>query len=242
MDYRKWANQLIEKTAEPKRKTELKAIIAERLGIALPTLHARLRGDGPDFDPDQVEIIAEACGDEVPPSARVKRAAAYKRNTNNVVQMPSRDNGTVAYPILGDVKAGSFSEADLLSQVESRSVSFERNSSHPNARPMAWIARDNSMNNASPYPIHNGMIIFGVDFQDAGGVLTNGLNVVIEQNRGGLIERSAKAVAVFPDRTEFQPRSTEHWHKPIILKNDSRDDGDVKVLAIIHAVYGNMSR
>jgi SOS-response transcriptional repressor LexA len=239
MDYKKWVHQQIGRTAEPRGITKLKASLAKRLGMELPTLHARLRPDGPEFSSDEIEKMAEFFGAESP----VKARRAAHPGGNNVVSLhqPSRGNGDTKtlYPVLGAVEAGAFREADMLSQVEPRTIEAGKSASYPHANPMAWVAHGDSMDAAK---IFDGMIVLGVDFQDAGGVLTNNMIVVVEQNRGGLIERSVKAVAVFPDRTEFQPRSTNSKHKPIIYKNGNRDDDvEVRILTIIHGGYVDLS-
>jgi SOS-response transcriptional repressor LexA len=233
MDYIRWFKKCIDETAEPREKTKVKKEVAERMGIALPTFHARLRGEG-EFSTAELDRAAEYFGKESP---------ARRRAQDNVVQFrPSlspANADTVSYPILGAVEAGAFREIDLLSQVEPKSVEAARSTTFPNAKPMAWVAHGDSMNEAK---IFDGMIILGVDFQDAGGVLTNNTIVVVEQNRGGLIERSVKVVAVYPDRTEFQPRSTNPVHRPIVYKNGNRDeDVEVRVLTVIHGAYVDMS-
>lgn len=233
MDLARWANQQIDRTAEPRGRTKVIIALAERVGISKPTLHTRLRGET-KFSTEEVDKMAEYFGVESP--------VKTKRNdrTNNVVSLhrparPSSEVDYILYPVLGAVEAGAFREADMLSQGEPRAVSASRSASYPNATPMAWVVHGDSMNEAK---IFDGMIVLGVDFQEAGGVLTNNQIVVVEQNRGGLIERSVKAVAVFPDRTEFQPRSTNQVHKPIIYKNGNRDDDiEVKILTVVHGAY-----
>lgn len=242
MDLVRWANQQIDRTAEPRGRTKVIIALAERIGISKPTLHTRLRGET-KFSSEEVEKMAEYFGVESPVKGR--RAPHFAVTANNVVSLhpPARATSSpdsISYPVLGSVEAGAFREADLLSQTEPRTVQADRSASYPNATPMAWVAHGDSMNEAK---IFDGMIVLGVDFQEAGGVLANNMIVVVEQNRGGLIERSVKAVAVFPDRTEFQPRSTNPIHKPIIYRNGNRDDDiEVKVLTVIHGAYVDLLR
>jgi SOS-response transcriptional repressor LexA len=237
MDYAKWANQEIARMAEPKGRTELKTALAERVGIALSTLHARLRGEG-KFNSTEVGKMAEFFGVESP--ARKRTNGAHPASSNVIpLQRPMRIAGreVVLYPVLGAVEAGSFREADLLAQVEPYDIPGPQNPNYPNATPMAWIAHGDSMNNEK---IFDGSILFGVDFQQTGGVPKNGDIVVVEQNRGGLIERSVKAVAIFPDRTEFQPRSTNPIHKAIVYKNGNHDeDVTVRILTVVHGMYNS---
>lgn len=236
MDYAKWANQQIDKMKEPRGRTDIVLALAARLGISKPTMYGRLRVET-DFSTDEVDKMAEYFGVESP--VKGKRGL-----TNNVVSLhpaaPVSNSLSISYPVLGVVEAGAFREADLLSQVEPRSVGAPRSASHPNATPMAWLAHGDSMDAAH---IFDGMTVLGVDYQEAGGVLANNMIVVVEQNRGGLIERSVKAVAIFSDRTEFQPRSTNPVHRPIIYRNGNHDDGiEVKVLTVVHGAYVDLSR
>lgn len=235
MDYGKWANREIDRIAEPKGKTQLKALLADRLGIALSTLHARLRGDGAKFSSEEADKMAEVFGVESP----VKTNGPHRTAPGNVVPLrPAAASATgewIYYPVLGTVEAGAFREADMHSQVEPYSVPWRRSPIHPNATPMAWEAHGNSMNEEG---INEGTILMGVDFNEAGGVLRNDMLVVVEQDRGGLIERSVKKVAIFPDRTEFQPRSTDPRHQPIIYKNGNHDEGiAVRILTVVHGFY-----
>lgn len=236
MDYAKWANQQIDKIAEPKERVKAVEALAERLGMAKVTLYEYLRGKR-KFSTKHLGIIAEYSGVESP----VPRRHANGAHTNNVVHLPRAvhipGRGGALYPVLGDVKAGSFTEADLLAQAEPYDIPGPQNPIYPNATPMAWVARGDSMNNAN---IFDGSILYGVDFQQTSGVLKNDDIVVVEQNRGGLLERSVKAVAIFPDRTEFQPRSTNPIHKPIIYKNrDHDDDVTVRILTVVHGAYNS---
>jgi SOS-response transcriptional repressor LexA len=138
--------------------------------------------------------------------------------------------GLTSYPVLGVVEAGAFREADLINDVEPRMIEAYHDDVYPNARPMAWEVRGDSMNQLG---IVEGMVVLGVDFQQAGGTLQNGTIVVVEQNRGGLIERSLKVVALYNDRTEFQPRSSNAIHKPIIYRNGNSPDAEVRVLTLV---------
>jgi SOS-response transcriptional repressor LexA len=237
MDYAKWANKELDRIAEPRERTATVLALAERLGMkSKSTIYKYLEGER-KFTTTQVDICAEFFGVESPARKRDQQNGDNMRS--NVVPMRSTaspiDNEWITYDVLGVVEAGSWREADMLSQVEPRRAPGEKNTSYPNAKPMAWEAHGDSMNEEK---IFNGTILFGVDFQDTGGILTNDMIVVVERSRGGMIERSVKAVAVFPDRTEFQPRSTNPIHKPFVYKNGhSDDDAEVRVLTVVHGTY-----
>lgn len=238
MDYAKWANREIDKITEPRGRTATVEALAERIGMAKVTLYGRLRGET-EFTSDEITKAAEFFGVESPP---LKGNGHHRHTAGNVVSlrrpaMPAILDW-IEYPLLGTVEAGAFREADMHSQVEPRSVPGGRNATYPNATAMAWEAHGDSMNEEG---IIDGTVLIGVDFNEAGGVLANGMIVVVEQDRGGLIERSVKKVAVFPDRTEFQPRSTDARHKPIIYKNGNRDDDvSVRILTVVHGFYRSL--
>lgn len=248
MDYAKWADREIDRIAEPRERTKTVEALAERLAMAKVTLYAYLRGQY-KFNTTQVGIMAEFFGVETPakgkqPNHVPNHAPSHSNHTQpsgNVISLHSSRAAVrewITYPVLGTVEAGSFREADMLAQVEPKEQPGPRLSSHPNATPMAWEAHGDSMNDEG---IFDGTILFGVDFQEAGGALANDMIVVVEQNRGGLVERSVKAVAIFPDRTEFQPRSTNPIHKPIIYKNGNRDDNvEVRILTVVHGTYNSL--
>lgn len=241
MDYAKWANREIDRMKEPRGRTAVVEALAERLSLAKVTLYVRLRGET-EFSPTEVGKMAEFFGVESPIKGKHANGAhapvasnVVSMNTPSHSRIPGRDS--VLYPVVGVVEAGSFREADLLAQVEPYDVPGPRNPIYPNATPMAWVAHGDSMNEEH---IFDGTILFGVDFQETGAVLKNESIVVIEQNRGGLIERSVKAAVVFADRTEFQPRSTNPIHKPIIYKKNGHDDDvTVRILTVVHGFYSS---
>lgn len=244
MDYPKWANQQIDRMAEPRGRTAVIKALCKRLDITKATLYGRLREET-EFSPTEIIKMAEFFGVDSPIKGKHSNHTGHAQTLGNVIPLLSGPRASfrdwISYPLLGEVKAGAFMESDLLSQVEPREHPGPRYSSYPNATPMAWEAHGDSMNASTPYPIFDGTILFGVDFQEAGGTLANDMIVVVEQNRGGLIERSVKAVAIFPDRTEFQPRSTNPIHKPIIYKNGNRDDNvEVRILTVVHGTYNSL--
>lgn len=235
----KWFNDCIGETAEPKEITKIKTEVAERMGIALQTFHVRLRTG--KFSTTELEQAAEYFG-KVPPSRGRRGHAQTLGNVVPMLQGPrtTSQGWTSLYPVLGKVEAGAFREADMLTQVEPYHHPGPRYTSYPNATLMAWEAHGDSMNQEG---IFDGTILFGVDFQEAGGTPSNNSIVVVEQNRGGLIERSVKAVAIFPDRTEFQPRSSDPRHKPITYKNGNHDDNvEVRILTVVLGWYTTPSR
>lgn len=237
MENAKWAKREIDRIAEPRSKTAVILELCKRLGFKTKaTLYQRLEGKI-EFSPSELSVIAEYCGVEPPVKSKHANGSAGHHGNVIPIRRPPALSGSswIPYPILGTVEAGAFREADLLSQVEPREHAGPPFPPYPNEALMAWEARGDSMNAEG---IFDGTILFGVDFQKAGGVLSSNDIVVVEQNRGGLIERSVKAVARFPDRTEFQPRSSNPAHKAIVYKNGLHDeDMTVRVLTVVLGTY-----
>ena len=244
MDIAKWLKREMDRISERGQRTKNIEGLMKRLGKSLNHYYTYERGDV-ELTSDQVDICAEFFGVEPP----LKKPNNNHRNDTakeNVVQLRASSHlrsspaATVSsfanYPILGTVDAGAFREADSLSQVEGREIEGPLHTVYPNARRMAWEARGDSMNEAG---IIDGSILIGVDFNEASGALANGMIVVVERNRDGLIERSVKIVAIYPDRVEFQPRSNNPAHKPIVQRygdSDSHSPVEIRVLTVVHCV------
>jgi SOS-response transcriptional repressor LexA len=224
MDYGKWLDRGLEK-GEPSEKTIRMQELAERLGFSNGTYLYKFINGERELSPKRIAICAEYFGEPAPTNGK---KATLAHVPPQEISLPR--SGIVEYPVLGVVEAGSFREADLANDVEPRMVAYYQDEIYPNARPMAWEVRGDSMNKMG---LVDGTIVFGIDFQQTGGTLQNDMIVVVEQNRGGLIERSIKAVALYADRTEFQPRSHNPIHKPIIYKNGKSPDAEVRVLTLV---------
>lgn len=154
------------------------------------------------------------------------------------IEEPLPDSVFVSAPVAGIVEAGSFKDANLVDgPIET--IEVPRDSLYSRAKHVVYKAAGDSMTEAG---IHDGDQVICVDFQSAGGALRDGMKVVVEQNRGGLIERSIKVAAIFPDRTEFQPRTLNNKHKPIVYyKTKSKNaDAEVRVLAIARRVIRDL--
>lgn len=220
MDYGKWLDRGLDK-GEPKEKTIRTQNLAERMGFKNGTYLYKFIAGERTLSKKQIAIAAEFFGEPDP---------TIKPRANGAVAPPG-DNRFVDYPILGVVEAGAFREADVIDNVEPRTVTLQRDDVYPNATPMAWEVRGDSMNRMG---LVDGTIAHGVDFQQAGAQLANGMVVVVEQNRDGLIERSIKSVALFPDRVEFQPRSYNPVHRPIVYRNGHTPNNlEVRVLTLV---------
>ena len=74
--------------------------------------------------------------------------------------------------------------------------------------------------------------------------LRDGMIVVVQRSRDGghFREWSVKQIAMFEDRVEFLPRSTNPRHKPIVVdRNHDADDGvAVEVIAIVRRIVNDI--
>lgn len=151
MDVGKWLDRGLEK-GEPQEKTIRMQELAERLGYSNGTyLYRFIKGER-RLSKKRIAICAEYFGEPDP---------SQKLSTSYEVATQARE---VRCRVIDIVEAGSFREPEFMSQIESRTVTFERDEAYPNATPMAWEVRGDSMNKI----IVDGMIAFGVDFQQTG--------------------------------------------------------------------------
>jgi hypothetical protein len=104
----------------------------------------------------------------------------------------------------------------------------------------AFEVRGDSMVDAG---IPAGSIIVGPDFKGRRlPDLEPPAVVVLERERGGLVERSALALAKYMDRIEFQPRSPNEKHKAVVVPATGgrslkdREGYSVRVLAVVDSV------
>lgn len=144
----------------------------------------------------------------------------------------------------GLVEAGAWREAEDMNQDEPVWMNEPRDPDFPQARMMAFEVAGTSMNALKPRPILDGDRIIGVDFDDTGLAIRDGMVVVVQQARsaGQLREWSVKQVALFDDRVEFQPKSTDPKHKAIVVTRDLQaDDGrTVEVLALVRRITNEL--
>jgi phage repressor protein C with HTH and peptisase S24 domain len=138
--------------------------------------------------------------------------------------------GFALYHFYGEVEAGVLQEPDMTCQVERPPVFGIRDAAHPNAKPMAWVVKGDSMDKK----ILDGSIAFGVDFQEAGGVLHDDDIVVVEHTLDGRIERTIKAVKKVGGDIELHPLSHNPKYRPILLKNLRKADSEVRIRSLIH--------
>lgn len=156
--------------------------------------------------------------------------------------------GFVPIRLQGKVEAGSYRSVDDLYEAEEVWINEPRDPDFPNARLGAWDVAGTSMNALKPRPILPNDRVIGVLFEDLNDrvPMRDGMVVLVERLRDGghLREWSIKQIALFDDRIEFQPRSTDERHKPIVVdRNLHADDGTtVRVLALITRVTNDLPK
>jgi phage repressor protein C with HTH and peptisase S24 domain len=155
-------------------------------------------------------------------------------------------NGMTAGVVAGTVEAGTFREVDEFDQSERIEVALPRDEKFPAARQLLFDCSGDSMNDLKPRPILPGDRLVTIAYEDVGHLveLKSGMVVVVQRERdaGHFREWSVKQLELYPDRTEFHPRSTNPKHKPIVIRQDQdADDGvTVQVIALVRRVMNEM--
>ncbi len=165
-------------------------------------------------------------------------------NEHNTVRA-LRGRMTVA-AVVGKAEAGTFREVDDLDQSERMTLSVPPDERFPGARQLAFDVSGDSMNDLKPRPILDGDRVLAVAYEDIAheAVLRDGMVVVVERTRDGghYREWSVKQLAIFQDRTEFLPRSTNPKYKPIVVDRDMyADDGSqVQIIALVRRIINDL--
>lgn len=154
--------------------------------------------------------------------------------------------GMTAGVVAGIAEAGAFREVDEFDQSERIEIALPRDEKFPNARQLLFDCSGDSMNDLKPRPILPGDRLVTISYEDVGHLveLKSGMVVVVQRERDGghFREWSVKQLELYPDRTEFHPRSTNPKHKPIVIRQDHEaDDGvTVQVIALVRRVMNEM--
>jgi hypothetical protein len=148
--------------------------------------------------------------------------------------------------IAGVAAAGVFREVDEFDQSERIEIALPRDERFPHARQLVFDCSGDSMNDLKPRPILSGDRLVCIAYDDVEHLveLKSGMVVVVQRTRDGghFREWSVKQLELYPDRSEFHPRSTNPKHKPIVIRQDyEADDGVVvQVIALVRRVMNEM--
>ncbi|WP_245892889.1 LexA family protein [Devosia naphthalenivorans] len=205
-----------------------KAELQRRSGISYDSINKYLRGDVDNPRGNVLEKLA----------ATIDRPAIWLKEgvlpgSGDLVRS-MRAPGTA--PVVATVEAGAWREVDELDQDSPEWVTVPADDKFPDATQRVYDVAGDSMNALQPHPITPGSRLVAIDYDEIASrsPLRNGLVVVIQRSKNGGQERelSVKQVAWFEDRIEFQPRSTNPKHKPIVVEHDNWEDNGVEVAIV----------
>lgn len=223
-------------------KTGLSATaLAAKAGISSTTLTRPLK------DPDYKFAISNRTLHSIENATGISYADFLARGGHEPEVTPMR-GGLVAAPVVATVEAGAWREVDEFDQSAPEWLALPPDPDFPSATLKVWNVAGTSMNALKPFPILPGSRVVGVLYEDIASryPLRDGLVVVVQRTRDGghTRELSIKQVAWFDDRIEFQPRSTDPKHKPIVVKHDDWEDNGVvvEILALVRSSINQMPR
>lgn len=213
--------------------------VMERTGLA-PTALAQAAGVAsttltrPLNDPDYPFEISNRTIKKVEAATGIPYADHSSDQAAPARQLTRGAGGTA--PVVATVEAGAWREVNELDQDDMEWVTVPADDKYPDATQRVFDVSGDSMNKLEPYPITNGSRIVAVDYDEIASrvPLRDGLVVVVQRSRNGGQERelTVKQVAWFDDRIEFQPRSTNPKHKPIVVEHDNWEDNGVEVAIV----------
>lgn len=147
-------------------------------------------------------------------------------------------DGLVPARVVGSVQAGPFLEMDDLSHVEADEphwVPTVKDSEFPRLSPIAFLIRGDSIDQVCP----PGGYAICVPFAETGLPIQDGMWVVADRQRAGLVERTIKMVKeVRPGRFELHPRSNNAKHRPIRFPSLPSEGEEVTIFALVRRFMG----
>lgn len=207
--------------------------LADLLGVSRATVN-RLANDHSKLKRDRAEAIAAHLGvtaddlmlNRLPweTSARTEPASpdVIKQKTKSIVAA-----------VRATVEAGAWREVDQFDQSDPDWVTIDPDPRFPDVTHDVYRVAGDSMNRLEPNPITPGSRVVALRYDEISSryPLRDGLIVVVQRAREGghILELSIKQVAWFNDRIEFQPRSSNPAHKPIVVEHDTWEDDGVTV-------------
>jgi transcriptional regulator with XRE-family HTH domain len=204
-----------------------KAELQRRSGISYDSINKYLRGEVDNPRGNVLDKLAQTIG----------RPALWLREGIEVggeITRSARPSSAAAF--VATVEAGAWREVDEFDQSDPEWVAVPPDDKYPDATQDVYNVAGDSMNALEPHPITPGSRIVAVRYDEIANrsPLRDGLVVVVQRSRNGGQERelTVKQVAWFEDRIEFQPRSTNPKHKPIVVEHDNWEDNGVEVAIV----------
>lgn len=141
----------------------------------------------------------------------------------------------ITIPIEREVRPGIWVEDSVSGGVDLGSIVATRDDEFPLARHRAFLFRGDSMRQAG---LLDGDTIICIEPETEEAV--PGKIVVIERNRGGLVEVSARVLNSYKDRVEY----ADDVNPPIVRKTTERrtknDSESIKVVAVVRRITRNV--
>ena len=205
-----------------------KAELQRRSGISYDSINKYLRGEVDNPRGNVLDKLAATIGR---PALWLKEG--IEADSQDIQQATRRLGGAV---VVATVEAGAWREVDEFDQSDPEWVAVPPDDKYPDATQDVYNVSGDSMNALQPHPITPGSRIVAVRYDEIASraPLRDGLVVVVQRKRDGghVRELSVKQVAWFDDRIEFQPRSTNPKHKPIVVEHDTWEDNGVEVAIV----------
>lgn len=206
--------------------------LADLIGVSRATVN-RLANDHSKLKSDRAKLMAPHLG--VTAEDLMLNRLPWEAKTSPPPELDSVKRGSPLNSaiVVATVEAGAWREVDELDQSAPEWVAVPPDQKYPDATQDVYDVAGDSMNKLEPHPITPGSRVVALRYDEiaARSPLRDGLVVVVQRSRNGGQEReiTIKQVAWFDDRIEFQPRSTNPKHKPIVVEHDSWDDNGVEV-------------
>lgn len=152
-----------------------------------------------------------------------------------IPNMPSAMADLISIPIAAEIGAGVWTERVDTGPLGA--IVAPKDQTFPNSKAIAYAIKGDSMVNVG---ILEGDVVICIPPQD--DEIEDGRQVVIERERSGLVELSARIVKKYKDRVEYVVASpNESRYKPCVVPNKGSSKNEtVKVVAIIRRVTRNI--
>lgn len=209
--------------------------LADLIGVSRATVN-RLANDHSKLKRDRAAMMAKHLGVSTEDLMLNRLPWEAKTSAPPDDEAVKRGRTLGSAIVVATVEAGAWREVDEFDQSSPEWVAVPPDDKYPDATQDVYDVAGDSMNALQPHPITPGSRLVAVRYDEISSraPLRDGLVVVVQRSRNGGHERelTVKQVAWFEDRIEFQPKSTNPKHKPIIVEHDSWEDNGVEVAIV----------